>query len=309
MRIEQLKYLLSLRETLSLTKTAQDYFTSHQVINNSIKSLEQELEIEILERSPKGVKFTDAGLVICNFAKDVIARKEQLHLDLAPFMPTDTPANSGELDINVIPRFANKVFFNFYMNFAKKHPCATMSINTLPAQVFYTRLPLEKPFLFLCTLNNDFIQSASFQKQLTTYHLSYELLVEHKLGICISKNSKYFSQISVDKTLDQLAEDGIPITIFDFSLGESSFVLDKDKSYYIIDSFDSQKELIKSGEYIAYCTPWEYQKFFQSKNQSLIFITPNISPSFYYAVLYDQSQSNNPILIDAIKEIRNFFIQ
>ena len=39
MRTEHLEYLLDLKETSSLSKTAEKYFTSHQVINNAIKSV------------------------------------------------------------------------------------------------------------------------------------------------------------------------------------------------------------------------------------------------------------------------------
>ena len=40
MRTEYLEYLIDLHETLSLSKTANNFFTSHQVINNGIKALE-----------------------------------------------------------------------------------------------------------------------------------------------------------------------------------------------------------------------------------------------------------------------------
>lgn len=59
MRTEHLEYLLDLQKTLSMTKTAENYFTSHQVINNAIKSLEEELNITILFRTHTGVIFSD----------------------------------------------------------------------------------------------------------------------------------------------------------------------------------------------------------------------------------------------------------
>lgn len=69
MRLEQLQYLLSLQTTCSITQTAEQFFISHQALSKSIKALEKELSVLLLERSPKGVTLTPAGSRVCHFAK------------------------------------------------------------------------------------------------------------------------------------------------------------------------------------------------------------------------------------------------
>lgn len=305
MRIEQLEYLLDIQNTLSLNKTAENFFTSHQVINNAIKSLEEELNCIILNRSPKGVTFTTAGLSVCYFASRVIAEKELMLSSIAPFTITPDKLLHGELDIYVIPRFSNKIFFSFYTRYSKKNPKVNLSISTIPLQVFYSRLPLEKPFVFLITLHSKFVQSEKFQNRLNDYQLLYEIVAEQNLGSCIDRNSKWLSTITSNAGS---FEPDVPYALFNFAIDDYSMAFEEEKSYHLIDSFESQKELIKSGDYVGMCTPWEYKNFFQTRNNNLLFI-PQQEPqsTFYYAVLYSKQNSHNPIITDVINELKKFF--
>lgn len=307
MRTEYLEYLLDIYKTLSLTKTADNFYTSHQVINNAIKSLEKELNIIILNRSPKGVSFTDAGFMVCQFAYDILNRQKELYTSIAPFALIPDATLHGELDVNIIPRFSNKKFFQFYLNFCKKHKNAKISINTLPIQIFYSRLPAEKPFIFLVTLHPEFMESAAFKNRLIEHHLTYEIVSEQALGYCVSSQSKWLPFLTEMQNEDM---PDVPFTVFNFAIDEYSTMLQENmQQFYSIDNFESQKELIKNGEYIGLCTPWEYNKFFQSKNDDLIFL-PKIShePSlFYYAVIFAESFIDYPLLRQIIKDLKNFF--
>ena len=305
LRIEQLEYLLDIQNTLSLNKTAENFFTSHQVINNAIKSLEEELNCIILNRSPKGVTFTTAGLSVCYFASRVIAEKELMLSSIAPFTITPDKLLHGELDIYVIPRFSNKIFFSFYTRYSKKNPKVNLSISTIPLQVLYSRLPLEKPFVFLITLHSKFVQSEKFQNRLNDYQLLYEIVAEQNLGSCIDRNSKWLSTITSNAGS---FEPDVPYALFNFAIDDYSMAFEEEKSYHLIDSFESQKELIKSGDYVGMCTPWEYKNFFQTRNNNLLFI-PQQEPqsTFYYAVLYSKQNSHNPIITDVINELKKFF--
>ena len=83
---------------------------------------------------------------------------------------------------------------------------------------------------------------------------------------------------------------------------------ENDKIFHLIDSFESQKELIKNGDYVGICTPWEYKNFFHSKNGNLVFIpNPAATSTFYYAVLYSKADADNPLVTDIINELKTFF--
>lgn len=48
MRAEHIKYFLALAENHSITKTAQEFYTTHQSVSKSIRQLEDEMETRFL---------------------------------------------------------------------------------------------------------------------------------------------------------------------------------------------------------------------------------------------------------------------
>jgi AraC-like DNA-binding protein len=69
MRTEQLKYLVDVAETKSMSKTAEKMFVSPQAVSQSIRQLETELDIELFVRNSQGVSLTKLGEGIVEKAK------------------------------------------------------------------------------------------------------------------------------------------------------------------------------------------------------------------------------------------------
>ncbi|MBO5114557.1 MAG: LysR family transcriptional regulator, partial [Peptococcaceae bacterium] len=61
MRMEQLKYLVDVAETKSMTKTAERLFVTPQAVSKNIKQLEMELDTTLLVRTSAVVEFTHLG--------------------------------------------------------------------------------------------------------------------------------------------------------------------------------------------------------------------------------------------------------
>ena len=76
MRTEQLKYLVDVAETKSMSKTAEKMFVSPQAVSQSIRQLETELDIELFVRNSQGVSLTKLGEGIVEKAKAML-REEQ----------------------------------------------------------------------------------------------------------------------------------------------------------------------------------------------------------------------------------------
>ena len=306
MRTEHLEYLLDLQKTLSLTKTADNFFTSHQVINNAIKSLEKELEVKILLRSPKGVTFTAEGDHVCQFASDIVQRREQLLLTISPYQKSTPTSLKGDLAIYVIPRFANKKFLKFYSAFCKKNHRANITVNMLPINQFFTQLPFKTPTIFLAAIHSGNLFSEEFKETLNTHLLHYEIITEQKLGYCVSKKSKWYDYIT-NNTFNEYPD--VPLVAFNYALiNNDKYFTENKQNYTLIDSFESQKELIKHGQYVATCTPWEFKHFFQSSTCDLTFIPGDkTEASFYYVVLVSENYRNEKLVINAIHELKKFF--
>ena len=78
MRMEQLSCLIDIAQTGSLTSTAKRLFVSQQAVSKSIKQLEEELGVTILNRTKTGVSFTEEGIEVVEFARKVLAEQETL---------------------------------------------------------------------------------------------------------------------------------------------------------------------------------------------------------------------------------------
>lgn len=78
MRMEQLKYLVDVAETKSMTKTAERLYVTPQAVSKNIKQLELELDTALLVRTSMGVEFTRVGASIVALARDMLEKEMQM---------------------------------------------------------------------------------------------------------------------------------------------------------------------------------------------------------------------------------------
>lgn len=78
MRMEQLRCLVDVAQTKSMTKTAERLFISPQAVSKSIKQLEQELDTELLIRNSMGVTPTKIGEYVVERAKTMLGEEEKI---------------------------------------------------------------------------------------------------------------------------------------------------------------------------------------------------------------------------------------
>ena len=83
MRMEQLKYLVDVAETKSMTKTAERLFVTPQAVSKNIKQLEMELDTTLLVRTSAGVEFTHLGASIAALARDMLEKELQMRQMIA----------------------------------------------------------------------------------------------------------------------------------------------------------------------------------------------------------------------------------
>lgn len=72
MELYQLRTFLTVAETGHLTRAAEKLFTSQPAVSAQIRSLEEELQVKLFERTPRGMTLTPAGRTLCEHARRVI---------------------------------------------------------------------------------------------------------------------------------------------------------------------------------------------------------------------------------------------
>ncbi|MEE0510640.1 MAG: LysR family transcriptional regulator [Peptococcaceae bacterium] len=294
MRTEHLEYLVDLHQTLSLSKTAENFYTTHQSINSAIKSLEKELDVDILNRTHRGILFTEPGILVYQHALKILQEQNQLAEHLTPFKHTKRSALQGELNIYTIPRFSNRPFLKIYSSFCKHNPLLSVNLKSLTPSLFYQLLPTTSPFIFISTAQKNTLSSKAFLEQLEEYNLQYDIIQEYTLGVAYKSHSQWEPQLKdapASKILQQ-----VPIALFNYALDENYLLLDEStmSNMFFVDGFDAQKQLIKADTHVAYCTPNEYQLFFYDKQTSIEFKLLNDPPQFSYIIIYPQELKNDP---------------
>ena len=76
MTIQQCRYILKIAECGSFNEAARQLFVAQSSLSVSVKSLEQELNIKIFERSGNGVYLTDAGTEFARYARQLVEQSD-----------------------------------------------------------------------------------------------------------------------------------------------------------------------------------------------------------------------------------------
>lgn len=72
MKIEHLRYFISVANTRSINQAAKELYISQQQLNNILTSLEEEMQLTLLIRTNKGVSLTEDGVEFAKYAEKIL---------------------------------------------------------------------------------------------------------------------------------------------------------------------------------------------------------------------------------------------
>ena len=102
MNFRDLEYLIALEELKHFRKAAEKCFVSQPTLSGQIRKLEDELNVQLMERSSRKVIFTQAGLDIVAKAKTIILEAKSLK----EIAKSHNEPMQGTLHIGLIPTVA-----------------------------------------------------------------------------------------------------------------------------------------------------------------------------------------------------------
>lgn len=76
MTLTQLHYIITIAQTKSLNKAAEQLFVSQPSLTSAVKELEKELGITLFYRSGRGVTLTNDGIEFLLYAKQIYGQYE-----------------------------------------------------------------------------------------------------------------------------------------------------------------------------------------------------------------------------------------
>ncbi len=244
MTITQLQYALALAEHRNFTLAAEKSFVTQPTLSMQIQKLEEELGVQIFDRTKKPIQLTLVGEKIIEQARRIVNESERIQ----DIIDIQKGFIGGDFKLGIIPTVMPTLLPMFLNTFIKKYPKVNLIIeeqNTtdiirklknghLDAGILATPLEDEnikekvlyyEPFIGYVPENNILFH----KERITADELNVDELLllqdghcftDGVLNICKTKNENSHSHFELKsgsfETLIQLANEGLGITLLPY---------------------------------------------------------------------------------------------
>ncbi|QAY65728.1 LysR family transcriptional regulator [Paenibacillus protaetiae] len=118
MDIRHLKYFTAVAQNGSFTRAAEELHISQPTLSKMVRLLEQELEVELFDRSAKQIELTDAGKTILRSSLHIMNAMENMQLELQDVVHLER----GTLRLGMPPMIGGKFFATIIEKFHLRYP-------------------------------------------------------------------------------------------------------------------------------------------------------------------------------------------
>lgn len=244
MTITQLKYVLAVAEHKNFTLAAEKCFVTQPTLSMQIQKIEEELSIQIFDRSKKPIQLTEIGQKIVNQAKNIVNEADRIQ----DIVEQQKGFIGGEFRLGIIPTIMPTLLPMFLNNFIKKYPkirliieelntadiIAKLNNGHLDAAIAATPLQEEKikeiPLYyepFVAYIPEGHQHFAKNEIEVGDLNLDEILLLQDGhcfrdgiLNLCKNSNSNQTSHFSIEsgsfETLIKLADEGLGTTLLPY---------------------------------------------------------------------------------------------
>ena len=124
MTITQLYYVLAVAEHKNFTLAAEKCFVTQPTLSMQIQKLEEELDIQIFDRSKKPIQLTEVGQKIVTQAKNIVNESGRIK----DIVEQQKGYIGGEFRVGIIPTIMPTLLPMFMTNFINKYPKVNLII-------------------------------------------------------------------------------------------------------------------------------------------------------------------------------------
>jgi LysR family transcriptional regulator, hydrogen peroxide-inducible genes activator len=136
MTITQLKYVLAVSEHQNFTKAAEKCFVTQPTLSMQIQKLEDQLDIQIFDRSKKPIELTEVGRKIVNQAKNIVNEADRI----TDIVDQQKGFIGGEFKLGIIPTVMPTLLPMFLKSFIKRYPKIRLKIEELNTEEIKQRI-------------------------------------------------------------------------------------------------------------------------------------------------------------------------
>ena len=260
MTITQLQYVLAVAEYKNFTIAAEKCFVTQPTLSMQIQKIEEELKIQLFDRSKKPIQITDIGIIIVKQAQKIVNEANRIK----DIIEHQKGFIGGEFRLGIIPTIMPTLLPMFLTNFIKKYPKINLIIEELNTDEIIHKLknghldaaiastPLEdekikeivlyfEPFVSYIPNNH----SLTNNKEVILEDLNLENLLllqdghcfrDGILNLCKSKSLTINQHFRIEsgsfETLIKLANEGLGMTLLPYLHTLDLREIDKTKLYH-----------------------------------------------------------------------------
>ena len=136
MTITQLSYVLAVAENQNFTKAAEKCFVTQPTLSMQIQKLEDELDIQIFDRSKKPIELTEVGKKIVNQARNIVNESDRIQ----DIVDQQKGFIGGDFKLGIIPTVMPTLLPMFLKTFVKKYPKVKLKIEELTTDEIISRI-------------------------------------------------------------------------------------------------------------------------------------------------------------------------
>ena len=195
MTLQQLKYIITIAETGSITMAAQRLFIAQPSLSKSVAELEKEMGITIFNRSNRGVYLSEDGTKFLSYARQIV---EQAQLLESEYKSTASPPRRAFAVSSQHYAFVVNAFVELVREYGReKYEFTLRELKTAEIIEDVRTHRSDIGILFLCRFNREVLLHI-----LRSEDMSFVRLFTAQPHVFVSKNSPLASRKSV--TLEDL---------------------------------------------------------------------------------------------------------
>lgn len=193
MNYERLKIFIAVAEKNSFSEAAKILYVTQPTITSQVKTLEEELNTKLFERTTKRVAMTQSAHILLKYAKEIVrlselAQKEILHIE---------NTINGDLSVGCSLTIGEYILPEFFKPFIDSYPLIQMSVKIANSNTIVE------------DLKDQLVDVGLIETRIEDPQIILEPILEDELILIAAPD--YFSSNESKISLDQLKE--IPLIV------------------------------------------------------------------------------------------------
>lgn len=276
LKTEHLDYFIDIAASGSLSKTAERFFTSHQVVKKAVKNLEDELMVKLITTSNQGSELTEAGDILLTYAQQVVQLTKALKGNLLPYVQNNNIQSKKILELCMTPYLTDSLVLAFIDDYQMRNPELEIRLQSLPAQNIFGQITNPHTFVIIPTIEEAAYDN-QFTRTLADNQLDFFVLAKRPLYICTYEKTEW-----AEKSFYTSAElDNMPLLVSSNITLNTEFFYRRNQQ--MVNSVIAQKNLIKKGQGVSIVTAKEFAFYFKNDSKYTI-ISTDLEPVWYICV-------------------------